>query len=397
MANQPEDVGFSPERLARIDRKFKTDVDQQHFPGAVLLVARKGKIAYFKAIGYRDRAANAPLKTDAIYRIASMTKPIVSVAAMTLVEEGSLDLEAPIAQYLPEFKDVQVGVEKPGNSSLSLEAPKRPVTVQDLLRHTSGLTYGLFGNSAVDKMYLTSGMFAAPTLAEMVKRVAKLPLAHQPGEVWEYSVSVDVLGRILEVITGKELDQVIAERITTPLRMPDTAFYLHSAQAERMAKTDPGKQSVMSNDVTRKPPILSGGGGLLSTAGDYARFCQMMLNKGSLDGARILSRKTVTLMTSDSLSPGTPRAPVAYVLGATGPTEEMGESFGLGFAVRTAAGRNPLPGSVGDFHWAGINGTYFWVDPKEEMLAVFMTQVPRDQIIPYWRLTRELVYQALTD
>ena len=395
LANQPEDVGFSAERLARIDPRFKSDVDHQQFPGAVLLIARQGRIAYYKAVGYRDRASGAPLKTDAIYRIASMTKPIVSVAAMTLVEEGSLDLEAPIAQYLPEFKDVQVGVEKPGNSGLSLEAPKRPVTVQDLLRHTSGLTYGLFGNSAVDKMYLTSGMFAAPTLAEMVKRVAKLPLAHQPGEVWEYSVSVDVLGRILEVVTGKELDQVIAERITTPLRMPDTAFYLHSAQAERIAKTDPGKQSVISNDVTRKPPILSGGGGLLSTAGDYARFCQMLLNKGSLDGTRILSRKNLELMTSDSLPPRTPRAPVAYVLGATGPTEEMGESFGLGFAVRTAPGRNPLPGSVGDFHWAGINGTYFWVDPKEEMFAVFMTQITREQIIPYWRLTRELVYQAL--
>jgi CubicO group peptidase (beta-lactamase class C family) len=397
VANQPEDVGFSTERLARIDRKFGAEVEQRKLPGAVLLIARKGKIAYFKATGYQDRGANAPLKTDAIYRIASMTKPIVSVAAMALAEEGSIDLEAPISQYLPEFKDVQVGVEKAGNPGLSLEAPKRPVTVQDLLRHTSGLTYGLFGNSAVDKMYLSSGIFAAPTLAEMVKRIAKLPLAHQPGEVWEYSVSVDVLGRVLEVVTGKELDQIVAERITTPLRMSDTAFYLRDVQAGRLARTDTGKQAMMSNDVTRKPPVLSGGGGLLSTVGDYARFCQMMLNKGSLDGTRILSRKTVALMTSDSLPPRTPRAPVAYLLGATGPTEEMGESFGLGFAVRTAAGRNALPGSVGDFHWAGINGTYFWVDPKEDMLAVFMTQVPREQTIPYWRLTRELVYQALMD
>ena len=397
MANQPEDVGFSSERLTRIDRKFGADVEQQKCPGAVLLIARKGKIAYFKAIGYQDRAANAPLKSDAIYRIASMTKPIVSVAAMTLAEEGSLDLEAPVSQYLPEFKDVQVGVEKADHSGLSLEAPKRPMTVQDLLRHTSGLTYGLFGNSAVDKMYLSSGIFTAPTLAEMVKRIAKLPLAHQPGEVWEYSVSVDVLGRVLEAVTGKELDQILAQRITTPLRMSDTAFYVRDSQAGRLAKTDTGRQAALSGDVTRRPSVLSGGGGLLSTAGDYARFCQMMLNKGSLDGTRILSRKTVALMTSDSLPPRTPRAPVAYVLGATGPTEEMGEGFGLGFAVRTAAGRNPLPGSVGDFHWAGINGTYFWVDPKEDMLAVFMTQVPREQIVPYWRLTRELVYQALMD
>ncbi len=401
VASRPEDIGFSSDRLVRIDRRFTADVQKGEFPGAVLLIARKGKVAYFKAIGFQDRAKQIPLKIEAIYRIASMTKPIVSVAAMALVEEGALDMDAPISTYLPEFKDVQVGVEKTdstGKRTLALEAPKRPPTVQDLLRHTSGLTYGIFGDSMVDKMYRETGFFAAPTLAEMVRRIAKLPLAHQPGEVWEYSVSTDVLGRVLEVVTGKELDQAIAERITTPLRMSDTVFYVSDSQFARLARPDPGRQTSIAGEVSRKPGgLISGGGGLLSTAGDYGRFCQMLLNGGTLDGVRLLSRKTVALMTSDSLPADTVRGAVAYRLGATGPSREVGQSFGLGFAVRTAAGRNPLPGSVGDFFWAGINGTYFWVDPKEEMLAVFMTQAPQPQIIPYWRLTRELVYQALTD
>jgi CubicO group peptidase (beta-lactamase class C family) len=265
------------------------------------------------------------------------------------------------------------------------------------MRHTSGLTYGFFGNSPVDELYRKSNMFAAKSLAEMVATIASLPLAHQPGEFWEYSVSTDVLGRIVEVVSGMDLDRFIAERITGPLKMADTGFYLNASQATRLAHADSAAVTGTA-DPTAKPAILSGGGGLLSTAGDYARFCQMLLNGGELDGARILAPKTVALMTSDQLPPGTERhTSVATLLESFGPTPEMGTSFGLGFAVRTDAGRNPMPGSVGDFSWAGIYGTYFWVDPKEKLVAVLMIQVPRATNVPYWRQTRTLVYQALMD
>jgi CubicO group peptidase (beta-lactamase class C family) len=270
------------------------------------------------------------------------------------------------------------------------------MTVQDLLRHTSGLTYGVFGSSAVDELYKKSNIFASKSLAEMVATIASLPLAHQPGEFWEYSVSTDVLGRIVEVVSGMELDRFVAERITGPLKMTGTGFYLNASQAARLARAD---SAIMLNaDPTAKPAVLSGGGGMLSTAGDYARFCQMLLNGGELDGVHILAPKTVALMTSDQLPPATERhTSVAALLDAFGPTPEMGTSFGLGFAVRTDAGRNPVPGSVGDFSWAGIYGTYFWVDPQEKLIAVLMMQVPRATNVPYWRQTRTLVYQALTN
>ncbi len=229
----------------------------------------------------------------------------------------------------------------------------------------------------------------------MVSRIAKLPLAHQPGEVWEYSVSTDVLGRLVEVVSGMGLDQFVRERITNPLRMPDTAYYLTAAQAPRFARSDI-QISMSLSDPTLKPHVLSGGGGMFSTAGDYARFCQMLLNGGELDGARIVGPKTVALMTSDQLPAETERhSPVALLIDAFGPTPEMGTSFGLGFAVRTDAGRNPLPGSVGNFSWAGITGTFFWVDPKEKLVAVLMMQVPQEVNVPYWRQTQTLVYQAL--
>jgi CubicO group peptidase (beta-lactamase class C family) len=308
---------------------------------------------------------------------------------MMLSEEGKVDIGAPVAQYLPEFKDVKVGVEK--------AAPKRPMTVQDLLRHTSGLTYGVFGNSAVDQLYRAAPVFTAPSLADMIKTVAGLPLAHQPGEAWEYSVSADVLGRIVEVASGKSFDTFIAERITGPLKMPDTSFFISTAQAARFAKPDV-PNALLNGDPTVKPAILSGGGGLLSTAGDYARFAQMMLNGGELDGVRLLSPTTVALMTSDQLPATTERhTPVAMGLNAFGPTPEMGTSFGLGFAVRVDPGRNPVPGSVGDFSWSGVTGTFFWVDPKEKLVAVMMVQTPQGINVPNYRQARTMVYQALTN
>ena len=389
VANRPENVGLSFERLERVRRQMKADIEIGRIPGAVLLIARNGKTARLDALGFQERRAQTPMKSDCIFRIASMSKPITSVAIMILAEEGKLDIGAPVAQYLPEFKEVRVGVEK--------AAPKRPMTVQDLLRHTSGLTYGIFGNSPVDELYKKSTVFASKSLAEMVATIAQLPLAHQPGEFWEYSVSTDVLGRIVEVVSGMQLDRFVAERITGPLKMTDTGFYLNASQAARLARPD-SAMSLSGTDPTAKPAVFSGGGGMLSTAGDYARFCQMMLNGGELDGVRILSPKTVALMTSDQLPPSTDRhTSVATLLDAFGPTPEMGTSFGLGFAVRTDAGRNPVPGSVGDFSWCGITGTYFWVDPKEKLVAVLMIQVPQTTEVPYWRQTRTLVYQALTN
>jgi CubicO group peptidase (beta-lactamase class C family) len=388
-ASRPEEVGISSERLGRLRQQMKSDVESKRIPGAVLLIARNGKVASFDVVGFQDRKAQTPMKADSIFRVASMSKPIASVAAMILSEEGKLDIGAPVAQYLPEFKEVRVGTDK--------VAPKRPMTVQDLLRHTSGLTYGIFGNSPVDDLYKKSNMFAAKSLAEMVATIASLPLLHQPGEAWEYSVSADVLGRVVEVVSGKDLDQFVSERITTPLKMTDTGFYLTKSQGARLARPD-SMMMLPPSDPTAKPAILSGGGGMLSTAGDYARFCQMMLNGGELDGTRILSPHTVALMTSDQLPPSTDRhTPVALALDAFGPTPEMGTGFGLGFAVRTAPGRNPVPGSVGDFSWAGITGTYFWVDPKEKLVTVLMIQAPQTSIVPYWRQTRTLVYQALVN
>ncbi|HEY3738982.1 MAG TPA: serine hydrolase domain-containing protein [Bryobacteraceae bacterium] len=389
VAHRPEDAGFSSKRLATVKAVFKADVDAKRLPGAVLLIVRNGKVVFDDAIGFQDRAAATPMKKDSIFRIASMSKPITTVAAMTLVEEGKLDVGAPVAQYLPEFRNVKVGMEG--------AAPKRPMTVQDLMRHTSGLTYGLFGNSPVDQLYRKSNLFASKSLEEMVKTIAGMPLLHQPGEVWEYSVSTDVLGRIIEVISGKDLDTFVRERVTGPLKMNDTGFWVEGAAVARLAKAD-GAANAPFEDETKKPNVFSGGGGMLSTASDYARFCQMLLNGGELDGVRILAPKTIALMTSDQLPATVERhTPVAMALGPFGPTPEMGTSFGLGFAIRVDAGRNPMPGSVGDYSWGGIAGTLFWVDPQTKMVAVFMAQARQAMLNVIWRQTRTMVYQAIID
>jgi CubicO group peptidase (beta-lactamase class C family) len=388
-ANHPEDVGFSAKRLEKTRQAYRDDVEKKSIPGAVLLIARNGKIVTYDAIGYQERAASTPMKKDSIFRVASMSKPITTVAAMILVEENKLDLGAPVAQYLPEFKDVKVGADH--------VAPKRPMTVQDLMRHTSGLTYGLFGNSAVDQMYRQANIFNSKSLAEMVKTVAGMPLLHQPGEAWEYSVSTDVLGRVVEVAGRMELDAFIQERITGPLKMNDTGFWVKPAAISRLAKADT-KSNLPFAEPTEKPALFSGGGGMFSTAGDYARFSQMLLNGGELDGVRILGPKTIALMTSDQLPSTTERhTPVAMALGPFGPTPEMGTSFGLGFAVRVDAGRNPEPGSIGDFSWGGITGTLFWVDPKEKLVTVLMVQAPQGVNGFIWRQARTMVYQALVN
>lgn len=391
MAGHPEDVGFSSKRLEVAHGVFKNDVDTKRVPGAVLLIAHNGKIAFFDAVGYQDRASQTPMKKDSIFRIASMSKPITTVAAMILAEEDKLDVSAPVAQYLPEFKDVKVGPEG--------VPPKRPMTVQDLMRHTSGLTYGLFGNSPVDQMYRKANILSpgsANSLADMVKTIATMPLLHQPGEFWEYSVGVDVLGRVVEVASGMDLDSFVRARITGPLKMNDTGFWVQPAAVSRLAKSD--APNPLFEDATQRPKVFSGGGGMLSTAGDYARFSQMLLNGGELEGVRILSPKTVALMTSDQLPPNTERhTPVALGIGPFGPVPEMGTSFGLGFAIRVDPGRNPMPGSVGDFSWGGITGTLFWVDPQTKLVAVLMDQTSQLNLNLVWRQARVMVYQAMTN
>jgi CubicO group peptidase (beta-lactamase class C family) len=368
-----------------------------------LLVAREGKLVYLQALGYQDREKSIPMKPDAMFRIASMTKPITSVAIMMLAEEGKIDLLAPVSQYVPEFKDVKVGIEKidptTGKPALSLEDVQRQMTVQDLLRHTSGLVYGAFGTSLVHQAYNKANLFDNnQTLAEFVTKLSKLPLAHQPGTVWEYGMSTDVLGRIVEEVSGMPLDRFVEDRITNPVGMHDTAFYLSAAQAPRVAEpqVDPatGKRpdvNSVEHLTKEKQKWFSGGGGLLSTAPDYARFCQMLLNGGELDGVRLLSPKTITVMNSDQLPPGILRSGYEDMA----PTLELGQSFGLGFAVRTDLGHNPLSGSVGDYFWAGAYGTYFWVDPQAKMFAVMMVQMPFAQSGHYRRAFRELVYGAL--
>jgi CubicO group peptidase (beta-lactamase class C family) len=388
MAKSPEDAGFSSKRLEKTRQAIKGDVESKRVPGAVLILVRHGKVVTYDAIGYQDRAGQTPMRKDSIFRVASMSKPITTVAAMILAEENKLDVGAPVSQYLPEFNSVKVGVEG--------TPVKRPMTVQDLMRHTSGLTYGLFGNSAVDQMYRKANIFAAKSLEDMVKIIASMPLLHQPGEAWEYSVSTDVLGRVVEVASGMDLDTFIQERITGPLKMNDTGFWVKEAAISRLAKPDT-QSNLPFSDASQKPAIFSGGGGMFSSAGDYARFAQMLLNGGELEGVRILSPKTIALMTSDQLPATAERhTPVAIALGPFGPVPEMGTSFGLGFAVRVDPGRNPLPGSVGDFSWGGITGTLFWVDPKEKLVAVQMVQAPQAVLGVIWRQARAMVYQAMT-
>ncbi len=403
-ATHPEDVGFSSERLKRLTSAFQTDVDKGTIPGAVVLIARNGKVAYLEAIGFQDREKKVPMSTDAIFRIASMSKPFTSVAVMMLVEEGKIQLEDQVSVYLPEFKNLQVGVEKvnadTGKPELSLEPARRQMTIQDLLRHTSGLTYGIFGKSLVDQAYNNAKLLdPTQTLAEFVSKLSTLPLAYQPGTTWNYSMSTDVLGRIVEVVSGVPFDQFIADRIVKPLRLSDTGFYVADDKVGRIAQpqVDPatGKPPPVG-DVTKRPNWMSGGGGMVSTASDYVRFSQMLLNGGELDGVRLLSPRTVAFMTSDQLPPDIAYpTPLPQIFEPTMPIPRDGQGFGLGFAVRTQEGRNPRPGSPGEFYWVGIWGTAFWVDPTEKLIAVSMVQVAFVPGVHYQSLIRSLVYQAL--
>ena len=402
---KPQAVGLAPARLARIKALFEADVDKGVIPGAVALIARRGKPAYLEAFGYRDREKKLTMATDSIFRIASMTKPMVSIAIMMLAEEGRLRLVNPVSTYIPALKNLQVGVEvagAAGKPELKLEPARREMSVQDLLRHTSGITYGQFGDSLVKQAYREANVFDPKTsMAGFIAKMSKLPLQNQPGEVWDYSMSTDVLGCLVEVISGMDLDRFIETRITAPLGMTDTGFVVAKKKADRVAEPqiDPatGKRPAMVRDLTVRPNFLSGGGGMVSTAADYLRFAQMLLNGGELEGERIVSRKTVALMTCDHLPPHVKFSPSTRAqFEESAPMAEFGQGFGLGFCVRKEPGRNPVPGSVGDFYWSGVHGTYFWVDPQEQLIGVLMLCAP--DLRRHYRATmRQLVYQALED
>jgi CubicO group peptidase (beta-lactamase class C family) len=385
---KPESIGLSSARLQKLSDAFRREVDKGTLPGATVMVARKGQIGWFDAIGRQSPADSRPMAHDTIFRIFSMTKPIVSVGIMMLVEDGQLLLAEPVAKFIPEFAKQKVGVENHGK--LELVDVERPMTVQDLLRHTSGITYDHTGNGMVQQLYRESRLRSRKiTNAEHAAMVAELPLVCQPGAEWNYSRSTDILGRIIEVVSGKTLGAYLTERILAPLQMAETAFFTGEENATRLAEafpTDPWSgEDVKLFNMLEKPAMESGGGGLVSTTMDYARFCQMLLNKGSLDGERIIGRKTLELMASDHLSPH---------VKIKGDLVPAGHGFGLGFAVRRQAGIAPFLGSAGQFFWSGMAGTFFWIDPQEDLFAVFMMQGPGQR--QYTRtLVRDLVYAAV--
>lgn len=400
-ADKPEGVGISSQRLKRVRDTLQADIDKGVVPGAVMLVARRGQIASVEALGYRDREAGALMAPDTIFRIASMTKPFASVAAMMLAEEGRLLIADPVSRFIPEFGNLKVAVDSDSaaGGTLATEPLRREMTVQDLLRHTSGLTYAHLAGPLVKQAYEAANVLdEKQTNAGMAAKLSKLPLAYQPGSTWQYGVSSDMLGRVVEVASGMDLDRFIAERICKPLDLTNTGFGPIDAARAAQPQIDPGsgKRPPM-RDIGVRPNWISGGSGLLSTAGDYVRFAQMLLNCGELGGTRLLSPTTVALMTSDHLTPEIRRSPSTSILfGALAPTPELGLGFGLGFAVRTHSGRNPLPGSVGDFSWSGVTGTYFWIDPQRQLIAILMMQAPT-QRLHYRYLMRTLVYQAIVE
>jgi CubicO group peptidase (beta-lactamase class C family) len=399
-------AGFDTARLARIDAVLRADTDHGVIPGAVALIVRHGRVAYFEAFGSADKPAAKPMQHDSIFRIASMTKPLTVVAALMLMERGSLQLSDPVWRYLPELRDVQVGVEHvdaKGQRTLTLHAAKRVMTVHDLMRHTAGFTYGQFGDSLVQRAYRGARVIDnQQTNGGLISKLAQLPLAHQPGTTFEYGMSTDVLGRVVEVVSGLDLNRFFLEQITGPLQMPDTDFGVATARLPRLA--EPQREAshsptpaVVPYDPAHPAHWFSGGGGLLSTASDYARFCQLLLNLGELDGVRLLARKTVQLMLQNHLPPQVNYGPHTADLGIAAPLPELGQGYGLGLGVRLEAGLSPVPGSVGDCYWGGALGPYFWVDPVERLSAVFMLQeLDVQRRTRYRAMLRALVYQALT-
>ena len=407
----PEQVGVSKEKLGRIHDVLAEHIADGKLAGTVVMVARKGKLIYADAAGFQDKDEGKPMALDAVFRIYSMTKPLVSVAAMMLVEDGKIELTDPVSKFFPAFKGQQVSVARTdgefARTTYTTVPADREIIVQDLLRHTAGLAYGeITLNAPVRDAYAKAGLYLPGvrdydardlTPAEEVERLAKAPLAHQPGTVWEYSLAVDLLGRVVEAASGKRLADFLAQRLFEPLKMRDSGFAVPAGKIARLAQPlavdFASGQPIKLIDVSKEPKNDSGGAGGVSTAADYLRFAQMLLNGGQLDGTRVLSRTTVGLMTSDHLGAriAAPVTPSELLLGTPGYT------FGLGFAVRQGAGVAAVPGSAGEFMWAGYAGTYFWVDPKEELVAVFMSQAPSPARAYYRKLIKQLVYAAIVN
>ena len=406
----PEKVGLSPARLERIGKTFQAYVDRGEAAGALALIARRGKVAYVESWGDRDREADQPMTADTIFRIYSMTKPITSVAVMMLHEEGHFFLTDPITDFLPELANLQVQSESrdpiTGEKLITISQATRPITILDLLRHTAGFSYGFFGDTQVDEIYRRRGVLVEDkTIAETVDKLSDIPLRFEPGRRWHYSVSVDVLGRLIEVVSKQSLDQFLRERMFEPLSMNDTGFFVPASKRDRLAQLykpaglKVSREAFLDDEkISKQIEVLnsedvssfsdatthfSGGGGLVSTAADYLRFCQMMLDGGQLHGRRVLSRKTVELMTSDHLNgiPGFDRP---------------GRSFGLGFQVVKDLGASGSLGSPGVYAWGGAAGTRFWIDPQEELIGIFMVQIMphRTRMGDEFRL---LTYQAIDD
>ena len=398
-AAKPENVGMSTERLSRLSEGMKNLVDQGRFAGVVTMVARRGKVIEFEAAGKRDIAANLPMQKDSIFRIYSMTKPITGVAMMMLFEEGKWQLNDPVVKYIPEFADLKVyGTDASGN--VVLKDQVHPVTMRELMSHTGGFTYGYFSNTPVDKAQREADILNVNnTLEEMIKRVAKLPLNAQPGSEWHYSISVDIQGYIVQKLSGMPFEEFLEKRIFKPLNMVDTGFYVPADKLKRLAEIysygKDGRLEVvrggLNHDFSAKPALSSGGGGLVSTATDYMRFCQMLLNGGKLDGVRLISPRSVELMRTNVLPPAIQ-------------TPWSGEGFGLDFGVYTDVVAAGGYYGKGTYYWGGAAGTWFWIDPTDELIVIGMIQqvagtgAAVGAGLPDVRgLSHAFVYQAIAD
>ncbi len=394
----PAGATFSQAKLAKIADFFNNEIAQGKIPGAVLLIHQHGKPIYTGLFGVRDVATKLPMSLDTIFRISSMTKPITSVAAMMLIDQGKLKLDDPVSKYIPSFAHMQVGLEKKapdGNAALEMEPLKRPITVLDLLRHTSGITYGFYGDGLVRKAYASAKIFDGdPDNAEFAERIAVLPLQEQPGTLWDYGHSTDILARVIEVVSGKSLYEFEKAALLDPLGMVDTGFYVRDP-AKRDLVAQPMPSDADFRVGYKLDPLIprkreAGTGGMISTPHDYARFAQMILNGGSFDGKQYLSPKTFKEMTTDHVGPNSGIArDWAYFPGD-------GFGFGLGFGLRTDPGnaKPPPPGSLGELKWDGASGCYFVIDPKQDFFFLLMEQAPTERQ-RIQRTVKQLVYEAL--
>jgi len=400
---KPESVGMDSGQLARLGEHLRRRyVEPGKIPGSLALVARRGRVCYLDAAGLRDRERGTPLTADTVFRIYSMTKPITSVALMTLYERGLCSLDDPVHRFIPEWRDL--GVYKGGSFPVFMTVPcQRPMTIRDLLTHSSGLTYDFLRASNVDHAYrkLQVGVpREGYTLRQMVEQLARLPLEFVPGARWNYSVSTDVLGYLIEVMSGMSLPDYLRQALFQPLGMADTGFEILPEQVPRFAscyERNPRKELVLSDDgqasYFRDVTFHSGGGGLVSTAGDYYRFCQMLLNGGTLDGERVIGSRTLRFMTRNHLPEGADMS--RFATGSFSETAYEGVGFGLGFATKLDPVRNGSPASAGSFYWGGLASTLFWVDPAEELVVVFMTQLIPSSTFNFRSQLEALVYAAL--